>query len=53
MGNKILNVVIPTITSINKEIIWHTLRDDHLILRGGGGALSGNKYSDLENYENK
>ena len=53
MGNKILNVVIPTITSINKEIIWHTLGDNHLILRGGGLALFGNKYSDIENDENK
>ena len=25
MGNNILNVVIPTITSMNKEIIWYTL----------------------------
>ena len=25
MGNKILNVVIPTITSMKKEIIWYTL----------------------------
>ena len=30
------------------------LGDDHLILRGGGGlALFGNKYSDLENAGNK
>ena len=39
MGNKIPNVVVPTITSINKEIILHTLGDDHLILRGGGGTF--------------
>ena len=30
------------------------LREDHLILTGGGGlALFGNKYSDLENAGNK
>ena len=31
-----------------------SLGDDHLILRGVGGlALFGNKYSDIENAENK
>ena len=34
--------------------IRERLGDDHLILRGGGGlALFGNKYSDLENAGNK